>query len=234
VSKPYISYGGGRNSTAMTILILTDDRFKDLREGLRIVFADTGAEMPETICYVNYFSNWLKANYGLGIEIVRNPKELLIEKCQRLGIVPVRRPRWCTVDFKIKPINQWAEQNGLTIPLIGIDAGEAHRIGGMHNPANRYPLIEADVDLAGCIEIIKSAGLEVPKKSGCFFCPHANKARFEDLLTYRPDLFELACSLEENAKRFGEGRYLKDKPLREWIATAGFELEEPCVVCELA
>jgi len=230
----YISYGGGRNSTAMTILILTDDRFADLRDGLRIVFADTGAEMPETICYVNYFSNWLKREHDITIETVSAGN--LIEYCEKHRMVPSRMYRWCTRIFKVQPLEAFAKKNGCTLSLIGFDAGEAHRSESnnfAHKANRRFPLIEANIDLAGCIKIIQDAGLEVPKKSGCWCCPFARKAHFEDLRTYKPDLWERALALEENADCFQQKIYLKDKPLREWLQNPGLELDEPCAVCEL-
>ena len=55
-----ISFGGGVNSVAMTIMLVED--------GWRgpIVFSDTGGEWPETYCYLRTFGAWLK-EYGLEI-----------------------------------------------------------------------------------------------------------------------------------------------------------------------
>jgi len=232
----YWSYGGGVNSTAGIILTLTDDRFADLRPGLRIVHADTGAEMPQTICYVRCFDEWLREHYGMEIETVSAGS--LIEYCRRVRVVPSRVYRWCTRTFKVEPIEAWRAAAGIEGSLIGFDAGEAHRAerrrqSYVHEKFRRYPLIEAGIDRQGCVQIIRAAGLELPSKSGCFICPFGNKARFEDLRTYHPELFELACELERNAERFGRSWYLKDKPLDEWISSPGLDFGEPCAVCEL-
>jgi len=235
MAKAYWSYGGGRNSTAGIILTLMDDRFADLRENLRIVFADTGAEMPETLCYVRYFDKWLRENHGLRIEIIKSKYGSLVDYCQQQRVSPSRQIRWCTKQFKITPLYDWAINAGCDLSLIGFDYGEAHRADRkpQNNMERRYPLIEAEIDLAGCMRIIKEAGLEAPRKSGCFCCPFARKSHWEDMRTYHPDLWELTLQIEENAEGYSKGFYLKEKPLREWIANPGLELFEPCYVCEL-
>jgi hypothetical protein len=232
--RPYANYGGGVNSTAMLILILTDDRFAHYREGLRVVFCDTKAEMPETICYVKYFDGWLREHYGLEIEILTSAG--LLDYCERLKMIPSRHFRWCTRIFKSELIDAWAEANELNTCLIGYDAGEPDRAekANTHTDRNHYPLIEAGLDRNGCIELIRAHGLEVPKRSGCFCCPFGNKARFQDLRTYHPELFDYACEMERHiVTSNGRRMYLKKKPLREWIQSPGLELEEPCAICEL-
>ena len=232
--KPYLNYGGGVNSTAMTILIFTDDRFIDLRDGLRFVFCDTKAEMPETYCYVQYFSKWLKDTHDKELEILTSIG--LLEYCKTLKMIPSRRFRWCTRKFKGELIDRWAKENELDTCLIGYDAGEPERAekADSYTGRNRYPLIEAGLDRNSCIELIRANGLEVPNRSGCFCCPYGNKARFEDLRTYHPELFEYACEMEKDiVTKSGHRMYLKDKPLREWITSPGLELGEPCAVCEL-
>jgi 3'-phosphoadenosine 5'-phosphosulfate sulfotransferase (PAPS reductase)/FAD synthetase len=49
-----VCYGGGTNSTAMLIAMVLKEIKPDL-----ILFADTGAELPETYQWVNTFSDWL-------------------------------------------------------------------------------------------------------------------------------------------------------------------------------
>ncbi len=234
----YWSYGGGVNSTAGIILTLTDDRFADLRGGLRVVFCDTGAEMPETLCYVQYFGAWLKREHGIEMEYLRPAAGDLITYCHRYQIIPSRLRRWCTREFKVGLLEPWAASLGADTALIGFDAGEMDRADKRtpyDNPrfTKRYPLIEADIDRAGCLRIIAATGLELPRKSGCFCCPFGSKKHYEDLQTYHPDLFQQACDLEETGQGFARGFYLKDKPLREWLQNPGLELYEPCVVCEL-
>ena len=232
--KPYLNYGGGVNSTAMAVLILSDDNYAEYRDGLRTVFCDTKAELPETLCYVQYFNGWLRHNYGLNIETLSS--DGLLNYCKRLNMIPSRRFKWCTRKFKGDLIDAWAEKNGLDVCLVGYDAGESHRAerADGYVSRNRYPLIDAGLDRAACVELIKSVGLRLPNRSGCFCCPHANKARFEDLRTYHPELFDYVCEMEANiVTSNGRRMYIKDKPLREWINAPGLELDEPCQECEI-
>jgi len=231
----YWSYGGGIDSTAGVILTMEDERFSDLQEGLRVVFADTGAELDETLCYVRYFSGWLKRRYGLEIEIVNSRHGSLIDYCKRYQIVPSFRYRWCTNIFKLEPLKKWAKENGADMVLIGIDAGEPHRasVARLGTTPRRYPLIEANMDRADCLEYIARFGIELPMKGGCWICPYAPKQRWIDMLTRNPKQFEEACRLEETALNFSKGHYLRHKPLREWIQQAELYEGEPCSVCEL-
>jgi hypothetical protein len=65
-SPTVVSYGGGRNSTALLILCQKLGIKVDL-----ILFADTGGEKPETYDFLHVFSRWLKKNGMPQISIVR-------------------------------------------------------------------------------------------------------------------------------------------------------------------
>ena len=194
-----ISYGGGVDSSALVILLIN--------RGWRghIAFADTGAEMPETYCFMDYFeASWLRPR-GLAITHLKGMPwqrvgggETLIEKCQRNRVIPLLFNRWCTVEWKIKPLARYAKSLGLdpANTMVGIDAGEAWRQKGRN-----CPLVEEGIDRQGCVEIIRAEGLEVPRKSGCWICPGQRISQWRQLWQEHPDLFERAARLEENAGR---------------------------------
>ena len=79
---------------------------------------------------------------------------------------------------------------------------------------NLYPLIELKMTRRDCISIIEDAGLTVPEKSGCFFCPFNSTERWVQLLNRHPDLFERAIVLEEHSKHFPSQR-LTDQVFRD-------------------
>ena len=54
-----VAYGGGKNSTAMLVLMWRLGIKPDL-----ILFADTGGELPETYEYMRRFNRWL-ASVGM-------------------------------------------------------------------------------------------------------------------------------------------------------------------------
>lgn len=197
-----LSFGGGVNSTALAVLLI--------QQGWQghIVFADTGAEWPETYIYMDYFeSGWLKPR---GFEIVRlHPHtdddglfmskaqgQTLIEYCLRGRVIPIAFRRWCTDRWKIQPIRRYAKVHGLAPTLLGIDAGEVHRSEGKVRP-----LVAQGVDRKGCIKIIEGEGLLIPPKSGCFLCPFQRDSQWRKLWETHPDLFDLAMRIEEGAPR---------------------------------
>ena len=63
-----------------------------------------------------------------------------------------------------------------------------------------YPLIEKwGWSRDKCMWEIKAAGLPLPGKSSCFFCPSMTQQEILYLKKYYPDLFQRAVALEENA-----------------------------------
>lgn len=198
-SDAVLSYGGGVNSTALAILLVN--------AGWRgeIVFADTGAEWPDTYCFMDYFeTGWLEPKglktirlqglpwqrYGGG---VGEPGCSLIRYCELRRMIPFASLRWCTVEWKVKPLDRWA--NG-KIYMIGISAEEAHR-----QPDQIRPLVDWGVDRNECVKIIQGESLNVPRKSGCWICPFQRSSQWRELWERYPELYERAVFLEENAKR---------------------------------
>lgn len=195
---PILSFGAGVNSTALAILAIND--------GWRgeIVFSDTGCEWPETYCYLDYFEReWLAAR---GLHVTRlGPRydphpsgpsysgASLIEYCERNHIVPMMAVRWCTVKWKVTPIDRWAAGRET---MIGIAANEAHRQRG-----RCCPLVDADVDRAGCVQIIQHEVLNVPQKSGCYICPYQRSVQWRDLWQHHPDLYARAELMELNGQK---------------------------------
>ena len=96
------NYGGGKNSTAGII--------DNINQGLRIdhiIFADTGNEKPETLAFLQIFQRQFLDKHNLKIQIVRNTKwDSLLHNCMTKKIIPRLTIRWCTADFKIKPIRK--------------------------------------------------------------------------------------------------------------------------------
>jgi len=192
--KEPISFGGGVNSVAMTIMLVNKGWHGD------IVFADTGAEWPETYCYMDYFEReWLQPR---GLSITRLGAEYrkgkvprnvpgLIEYCEHYRLTPFAAFRWCTRIFKAEPCKAFC---GDVPMLIGIAADESRRQKGALRP-----LVDAGITRQGCIEIIRAEGLDVPRKSGCYICPLQPDYQWYELWRKHPELIERAARLEEIA-----------------------------------
>lgn len=96
--KYFINLGCGVNSTAILALIAQGELNY---ENPLVVFADTGAEKPETYAYLDY----LKTVSPLPINVVRSKEGSLVDYCEKKVILPQRFARWCSDRWKHKPLN---------------------------------------------------------------------------------------------------------------------------------
>lgn len=243
----FVSYGGGVQSTAL--LVLAAQRRIDFRTFVMANVGDD-SEMPATLAYVRDIAMPYAAKHGIELHLIDRRKrdgsvETLWGRLNRDGSrslpIPVRMSngapgqRSCTSDFKIRVTGKWAKQHGATkhnpaIVGLGISRDEAHRANSRRpEPHERtvYPLIglgeETGLNLSrqDCMRLIKAAGLLVPPKSACFFCPFHRPNTWDEMARSEPELFEKAAQLEDtlNARRDLLGKdhvYLTrfGKPLR--------------------
>lgn len=208
-----VSYGGGVNSTAMLIQMRARGESVDL-----ILFADTGGERPETYAYLHTFGEWLEFNGMPSITIVRKEGngETLEENCIRKKMLPSLAYGFksCSQKYKIAPQDKycnnhtplravWADGKK-AVKCIGYDMDESHRWLGKEWLSPKYlfrsPLIEWNMGRQECIETIKRAGLPLPGKSACFFCPANTLPEIRVLRSKHPDLLQRALMMEANAE----------------------------------
>lgn len=227
-----VSWGGGVNSTAM--LIGMHER------GIRpdvILFADTGGEKPETYQYVKALRSWLMSVDFPPLTVVVNTSPLyatLEEECLRSGTLPSRAYGFskCAQKWKHAPQDKWMNawqgarfcwaRGGKVTKAIGYDAGEAHRATITENEKYQFwhPLIAWGWDRDLCIAAIKRAGLPVPPKSACFYCPSSTKREVLQLARRNPELLTRALAIESRAA----GKAAAGDMVH-WISEAGFELQ---------
>ncbi len=190
---PVLSFGGGVNSVALAILLA-----KRGWQGT-LVFADTGAEWPETYEYLDSFLPWL-ARRGLKFVVVgaeyrsNRYKVSLPEAIEKYKMIPLARARWCTTEYKIRPIQRWCRSTGVDFSqmMLGIAADESHR-----QPDKIRPLVDWGITRDDCARVIVEAGLPVPPKSGCWCCPFQRRSQWRFLYERYPELFQRAMALEK-------------------------------------
>ncbi|MEW7854738.1 phosphoadenosine phosphosulfate reductase [Pseudomonas chlororaphis] len=203
-----VSYGAGTNSTAVLIEMARRGEPVDL-----ITFADTGGERPETYAYLEMFSGWLVQRGMPPIVTVRKGgrQETLEENCHRMNMLPsvAYGFKSCSQKYKGEPqdayCNNWEPakkawaNGGKVVKIIGYDADEPHRAKFYEDKKFvwRYPLLEWGMGRAECIEAIRAAGLQLPGKSSCFFCPNSKP---QEILALPDDLKERAIAMERNAQ----------------------------------
>ena len=213
--KQYISFGGGVNSTALLLLLA------DRGEEFEMIFVNHGGDYPETYEYVNYLRD-----QGFEItEIVPDVEgyRTIYEYSMKCRILPSFRFRWCTDKFKVRPMLKYVD-----VPckmFVGFDYGEVKRTKSLsgkeynnkpskeklHKITYSYPLIDAKMDRSACIDLIRGHGLDIPPKSGCWFCPFMRKIEIREMFLDHRDLYDKAVTMEENCMK--DGFYIKDKPL---------------------
>lgn len=227
----WLSYGGGVNSTALSVMAISGQlpEYPDIQ----FIFSDTGNEQPETYSYIDkVFIPYLQ-KHGKDLIIVK-PDETVLERWQRYKMTGSRQLRTCTDHGKIQPMRRYIKLiDDTPQQIIGIDAGEPQRA----KPANRkkseapkhYPLVDRGIDRNGCIEIIRQAGLCVPKKSGCWHCPFMRVKDIINLATKHPENFQKIAKLEDacnsrmqEAGKLNGNNYFqwRDKPTDYWLDRA--------------
>jgi hypothetical protein len=141
--------------------------------------------------------------------------------------------------FKLEPLFKYYEKP--CMQMIAIDAGEAHRARMSDVPGidNDYPLIERGIDRQGCIDIIESHDLPIPRKSGCYICPFQRITQWKGLRMKHPDLWCKTLNLEKRNMEYRKSQgkepmylYSNRKPLEIVVNEAQGELFEeykpPC------
>ena len=208
-----VSFGGGVNSAALVIGLMEKQTPPDLA-----MFADTGAEKPDTYKFVDTFRDWMaKELPSCEFKVVTYADTSQYSSLEDMSLKRKELPslaygfKGCSQKWKRYPMDKfcaahekskavWAE-GGKVERCIGIDAGERHRAVLTEDKRYRYryPLVEWNWDREDCVAAIKRAGLPQPGKSSCFFCPAMRKSEIFALEREHPDLFARAIALERNA-----------------------------------
>jgi hypothetical protein len=208
-----VSFGAGVNSSAVLIGLAEQRIRPDL-----ISFADTGGEKPETYAHLDAMRSWCLRVGFPDITVVRTVgvttgDTSLEDACVRLEILPSRAyglPS-CAHRWKLEPQERYLRQWPMFQACRA--AGEkAFRALGYHADEDRgsdihdddlcryvYPLKEWGWGQDDCEQALRRAGIPVPVKSACFFCPSSTKQEVLWLSERHPDLFQRALHLERVA-----------------------------------
>ena len=236
-----VSHGGGVQTTALLVLAATG------RINYRtFVFANVGddSEDPLTLRYLREIAQPYAKEHDIEIHEIARPGDTLFQRLvsdRRSVDIPVRMAngapgnRNCTAEYKIKVVGRWLKANGATPQAkatlaVGISKDELHRVNtrkAMPYEDITYPLLDLRMSRADCAQVIRDAGLPVPPKSSCWFCPFHTPQQWSDMRRDREPVFIAAAWLEGelNRKRRQMGKddvYLTrfGVPLREAVGTA--------------
>lgn len=216
----------------MALLVLAVKGYLDIP---RFVYANVGddSENPDTVRYVREVAFDYAWSNGIELHEVGPARGITIrQRFLTAGVgaetIPVRGEngapfkRACTAEWKVAEVEKWCAKEGYTpvdpaTVAIGFSTDEFKRAqtdrpGSIQRRV--YPLLHIEwhgrpgLSRANCAEVIRDAGLPVPPKSSCYFCPLHKPSTWAELARDKPDLFEDSCRMEETmlAKRSAEGK----------------------------
>lgn len=221
------SFGGGIQSVAALVLQAQGKINYDY-----FVFSNVGedSENPDTLDYYREYALPFAEKHGIPLVEVGKLRlgkpstlfqELMLDN--RAINIPMHMQgggmgnRHCTYDFKMRVVARWIRLQGHRKAIIGLNIS-TDEIERAHTPQWRdmagikeiveYPLIDLRISRNDCRKLITDAGLPVPPKSACCFCPFHSRLNWVMLKTEKPELFQKAVELEKflNYKREKIGR----------------------------
>jgi len=197
-----LGLSGGKDSSALAIYL------RDKVPEMEYFFADTGAELPETLAYIDMLEDYL------GKPIVRLNAGRSFDFYLKLhnNYLPSPRQRWCTINLKLIPFENFVGQDE-AVSYIAIRADEPKRDGYISTKQNiktKFPFREDGINKSNVLAILEEAGLGLPSyynwrsRSGCYFCFFQRKEEWVGLYENHPDLFEKAKEYEKKDTEIGK------------------------------
>ncbi|WPL17366.1 PUA domain (predicted RNA-binding domain) [Thiorhodovibrio winogradskyi] len=250
-----LGLSGGKDSSALAIYM------RDRVPEMEYFFADTGAELPETLEFIDLLQDYL------GKPIVRLNSARSFDYYLKFhkNYLPSPKQRWCTFNLKLLPFEEFVG-NDKVISYVAIRADEPDRAGYISSKRNirtRFPFKEDGLTKDDIQDILESAGLGMPRyyewrsRSGCYFCFFQRREEWAGLKQYHPDLYERAKAYEKADEETGkvytwnqsgtldelveraekaEPVSLKNKPSRKLIDRFGNSEDDEdhgCILCSL-
>lgn len=198
-TRQVVAFSGGVDSTALALL--SPDAI--------VVFTDTGWEFPETYAHVARFEQIT------GREVVRLRNASypggIPEYAREHKFLPGIGVRWCTTEFKIKPMNAYLRNLRNAGPvelLIGLRADEPMRTGNLTELDGvliRYPLRERGMTRIDCVRVCLEHNL-LPRypvymaRGGCIGCFYKRRSEVQAMVSLVPHIVDELQALEEEVQ----------------------------------
>lgn len=224
-----LSYGGGRQTVALCVLIARGV----LSKPDRIVMADTGRENPMTWAYLAAHVKPMLAPLGLAVEVAPHSLatvdlyahngDLLLPAFTETG----KLSGYCSGEWKREVLARYLRSQEIRSgeKWIGFALDERRRVTRMAASERdtrwiaRFPLVELMLTSGDCLALIRSHGLPEPHRSSCWMCPHKGNTEWRVIRDEHPAEWEAACQLDdeirENDDRGGVWLHKSRVPLRE-------------------
>jgi len=190
--KHVVSFSGGKDSTAMLLMMLEKGMQVD-----QIIFADTTLEFPEMYEYIDKIENYI------GREIIRTkPKKSFDEWCygeitrgkrkgELRGLPLVLFGCYWMRESKVNAVKSYTIGNYV---YFGIASDEYKRAKPKPDITAIYLLVEWGITEIECLDYLRERDLINPlykhvKRTGCWLCPKQGKRSLKHLFTYYPELW---------------------------------------------
>lgn len=236
--KQYVAVSGGADSTALALLLW------ERGEDFEMVFADTGAELPEVYWLLPRLAQ--KVNKKLTVVSGGSFFQWLVQYGYML---PGPRLRWCTRVLKQAPQDAYYATQKAEAVAVGIRADEPRRLNRDKRGCAEfyYPLANAGMGKKEVKEICRKHDLLCPvydwrSNVSCFCCFFQKLFDWRGLMKNHPTLFEIANEWEKQASltskksyTWKEGwtlesmRQMNEDQLKLWPEPEG----EPCLICQI-
>jgi hypothetical protein len=209
--KKYIAFSGGVESTTMCILY---------GKGAKAIWCDTGAEHEEMYARMDIVESKLKELHNGDFELIKLTPEIkhkgkLYKGLENLVLaykfMPSGMKRYCTREFKIKPIDKFLKEAGECSLLIGFNSDETDRVGNLEAMPNikyQYPLVEDGHDRGDCEAILNLHGLHpnfpiYMSRGGCRMCFYKSEKEYKAMYFLNKKEFMEVLKFE---KQYQDGR----------------------------
>lgn len=203
--KRFISFSGGVESTTMCILY---------GKGATAIWCDTGAEHEKMYERMKMVYAAIKAIHPDFHMVVITPNatakgvkvKSLEEYIKIYKVMPSGQMRFCTREFKIKPIDDFLESQGECELLIGFNYDEQGRTGNLGLKSNVkyiYPLIEDGYTREDCEDILREHNLHpnfpvYMLRGGCRMCFFKSEKEYRAMYHLSHDEFNEVMQFEES------------------------------------
>lgn len=204
MEKHIVSFSGGKDSTAMLLMMI--------EKGIKIdeiIFLDTGAEFPDMYNHIKKVENYinrkiiiLKAENNFEYMMLHYEKKKGKNKGQKGYSWPDFRNRWCTQYLKKSVISKYLKKykNDEIIEFHGIAADEVERLNKNKEKNIRYPLAEWNISEKQALQYCYDKGFTWNglyknfDRVSCWCCPLKSLKELRILYKKYPELW---TNLEE-------------------------------------